>query len=791
MSLENDYDPSKPATFKALTERIEAFANDICSFPSFDVNLLQSLARSHPDLESNLVEDANKAHPFMHARLRPLVKDFLWVKLRFGTKVERNVYKKLFDRQVVATDRVERAFYHRLLLKRPVSFWPGLDSYLLQSATSEGSGMHQYTKLGSLEEKYPLNLERLMSFDEMQVSAFIGLASATHFVNTGDHFKCAYRMKEGTFQRSGVLIGICPPQLEPSSHSEWRQLVITPQQNTQANGYGSAAQMLPNPPMAHHLLSVWAKFYREGDAKRQRFYFPTYDDAVAARNPKQYAPLLDMEGFLNVEVCKQRLQFVLEPLFLEANSRGKHAKAKAYVHLTPFEFTYRDKNLIDEPLQGQIFADVCMAIIRSIPLPHVSDVHFSEFVGLHVPQTAKCREKDVDSAIHIHTEARSLADPLPDPNKLLVAMYTLDCNALVGSEYWLGLYSFSSNSLAACCSTICQIHNPFINHKISGWNLRFHGQPPPKHRRGEISEAFGRYAPDRFATLDELAQALEEYGVENCNLIIGVDFTASNLEQGARTFGGKPLHYLFDDGQLNPYQQVISIICKTLRKFDADSMIPAFGFGDVETTDEAVFPFWPDGRECNGLEEVLGRYNAIVPERIPSGPTNFAPLINSAIDIVNKTQQYHILVIVADGRVTAEDATIAAIQRASNHALSIVCVGVGDGPWDVMEQFDDRIRDRWFYNFHFVDFFKTVSQAKNVETSFAHCTLAEIPQQYHCIKRLGLLGSPDSPLKAYEASPEYGLISRTFKGTSPDPKKRLGRSFSTSQYSRTGSRLGP
>ncbi len=54
-------------------------------------------------------------------------------------------------------------------------------------------------------------------------------------------------------------------------------------------------------------------------------------------------------------------------------------------------------------------------------------------------------------------------------------------------------------------------------------------------------------------------------------------------------------------------QQVISIICRTLQHFDEDHRIPAFGFGDYETKDSAVFPFWPDGRECDGLEEVLTR----------------------------------------------------------------------------------------------------------------------------------------------------------------------------------------
>jgi len=257
---------------------------------------------------------------------------------------------------------------------------------------------------------------------------------------------------------------------------------------------------------------------------------------------------------------------------------------------------------------------------------------------------------------------------------------------------------------------------------------------------------------DTYDTYEELQQAMRTAGLESSNLIIGVDYTISNVSAGKRTFGGRSLHYIAD-GVMNPYMQAIYILGKTLEVFDDDKFIPAYGFGDATTSDRAVFPFFPDKIPYT-FQEVLSRYKEITPHVKLQGPTSFAPLIREAIRIVKEKRAYHILVIVADGEVTpdntycsATSATRTALVEASNYPLSIIMVGVGDGPWDLMREFDDDLPQRKFDNFQFVNFDKLMrgdhsmtAPTVSEEVSFAIAALQEIPEQYKAIMKLGLLG---------------------------------------------------
>ncbi|MEW5305626.1 MAG: hypothetical protein WDW36_008156 [Sanguina aurantia] len=293
-----------------------------------------------------------------------------------------------------------------------------------------------------------------------------------------------------------------------------------------------------------------------------------------------------------------------------------------------------------------------------------------------------------------------------------------------------------------------------------------------RHSTSSVAQGQGfRPIPDSYGTLSEVQGALRTAGLESSSLLVAVDFTKSNEWNGKHSFWGNSLHSI--GSRANPYEEAISAIGRTLASFDDDGLIPSYGFGDAVTGDVAVFSFMPNNQPCQSLDTLVHRYRELAPHVRLAGPTSFAPAIYEAIRAVAASgNQYHILLLVADGQVTRssdtsagfqspqELATSQAIVAASQFPLSIVMVGVGDGPWDTMQAFDDGLPSRRFDNFQFVRadgrgrthhsshghrHSHPPASEEGKDAAFALAALMEVPAQYQAIQRLGLLRRPFSP----------------------------------------------
>jgi E3 ubiquitin-protein ligase RGLG len=95
-------------------------------------------------------------------------------------------------------------------------------------------------------------------------------------------------------------------------------------------------------------------------------------------------------------------------------------------------------------------------------------------------------------------------------------------------------------------------------------------QQHPAHLHNTGPSASFRAFKDTYETLGAVQSDLRRAGLESSNLIVGIDFTKSNEWTGRMSFGGKCLHHVGNPGELNPYEQAVSIVGQTLSAFDGE-----------------------------------------------------------------------------------------------------------------------------------------------------------------------------------------------------------------------------
>lgn len=286
---------------------------------------------------------------------------------------------------------------------------------------------------------------------------------------------------------------------------------------------------------------------------------------------------------------------------------------------------------------------------------------------------------------------------------------------------------------------------------------------------------------DRYKDPDQVFASIQRAGLTESQLIIGIDFTRSNLDTGEHSFEGRSLHDVSQKKDQNPYQQAFSMVSASLAEFDADQLFPVYGFGDAQSGSGFVFSFMPYDKPCHGMKAAEERYKQIASCVSLGGPTSLSPIIRQAIRKVREAATFskpvfHILIVLMDGQVSQTDKleTEMAIQEASLYPMSIVCIGLGDGPWHTMVKYDDKLRRRCFDNFQFMEFntvFGKYPYIKRVE-AFATHALQEIPSQVRACNALGylkkdwempkkykvppkVLGPPDQP---NVGDPSYGIV---------------------------------
>lgn len=216
---------------------------------------------------------------------------------------------------------------------------------------------------------------------------------------------------------------------------------------------------------SENLLKIWAKFYGSGEG--DNFHFPSFEEVNMLRGQEKhdYYFIENKQGFksyFNIKVYKRRMNISIETILREANQRGIEYGKQSYVHVVGLGLgVWR---VCDQ--QAKWMVDCFADLIKNASLPCIAIIDFSYFP----PELKSCGDtkhgqfiEDKDGhSIKILFSKRNTSD-LVDDHYLLVTSYAWDSNSFPGNEYWSGLLKSTSDSAAACCSTIPQLQNPYIN----------------------------------------------------------------------------------------------------------------------------------------------------------------------------------------------------------------------------------------------------------------------------------------------------------------------------------------
>jgi hypothetical protein len=237
------------------------------------------------------------------------------------------------------------------------------------------------------------------------------------------------------------------------------------------------------------------------------------------------------------------------------------------------------------------------------------------------------------------------------------------------------------------------------------------------------------------------------------SMILGIDFTSSNMQVN----DPNSLHYIHEEG-MNAYEKAISACGKIVSYYDYDQMFPVFGYGAVLQDSEQVnhcfaINFHDEDPNINTIANINKTYRECLRKIQLYGPTYFSPIIKKAIEITKSTSNdknvYYILMILTDGQINDMNPTIDLLVEASNLALSIIIIGIGEGPFGNMEKLDADINPLFNTKgkkahrdiVQFVEFRKF----ENNGTKLAEEVLEEIPGQVESYCRM-IDKAPNDPI---------------------------------------------
>ncbi len=467
-----------PLTFEAIASREKTFKDQLETNPSTPKNSLKDFVDRYSEyidpttkqpvanqqrMQEILLSHVNETHPILDDSVIELIKNFLKSKLDYGDDSEKAFYKDFceekdpnFKTSPKISEIIVSAFITRLLTKRPIAFYDSSDAHVFLKNVTENEDRTKPTP-------------DFISYPEMEISALLGLSSTSYFVNKGGYGNDGKKGNGDFINQEAIAIGQVGTRFEKQDHMEWKYMIITESQNTEANGYGTGASVNPNKSA---LLKPWADFYGVG-------HFPTYEEAkkIYEQETKNGGPpktyIKEGNNYLHVNIYKARMKAVIKPFLIEANARAKEKGKKAYVHAAGLGLgVWALNKTMQVPLLLEVYAD----ILKESEFSNINHIDFNYFsYGTNPkisPEDIKTKFDTLrqGSSVNNHitygdslTTPAAISDTKKDPNTIIAYQYAWDSNCLPGNEYYSGSLNASDDPRAACSTEITITQNHYIN----------------------------------------------------------------------------------------------------------------------------------------------------------------------------------------------------------------------------------------------------------------------------------------------------------------------------------------
>lgn len=480
-----------PTTLQELQTNIDGFTEHYPTNNSYQqrLSIFQKVAAeigNGKSYEDFLLENAQNTYPILDNSMVALIKDFLFFKAKTDMAQKEFYLEQYHELLGIATSddisiETVQNFVSRLLTKRPLVFWCPGDNTVDRPGVSEELQLTENSNEVVDPKKRVNPSEDYISYDEMQISAFLQVSSPSLFLNDGSRYNLGKESQKKTFVHQGIIVGSVGARFE-NQYMETTFMLIDSEQNVPGNGYGNQGD-----PIAKNRLTHWAKFYGLD-------HFPSYEEAKATyeqenpagSQPKQPQSYIQLPGnqYLNVAVYKARMRKVIEAFLIEANSRATKDKP-AYVHAVGLgvgAWAIPGAQLQQEKLLLEVYAD----ILKEMEFANIADIDFAyfnttEFNG-KTNQVNKGNKTDkydhlcantlegtCNSQIKIHLSNNNPSGYGANKtskymqNKTLVVQYAWDSGSFPGNEFWVGHLSASGDPSTNCSTQTAELQNPLIN----------------------------------------------------------------------------------------------------------------------------------------------------------------------------------------------------------------------------------------------------------------------------------------------------------------------------------------